>query len=182
MGFYSWLTADTKESISVAASERGARPVYLLQPEAAPILEEQYEGYGAFGNTSAYAWLARNNVPAEDLEGLGEPELYGIGVTLDLGKYYKDRATGAQFTVFHEMAPQVQKLYGLKLRHLAITYGVPLAEFGGKTPNDLIADGSWETIELPRPKRPIKLSFDANARYEALPRSESCPDQGYFYE
>lgn len=182
MGFYSWLTADTQESVSNSYSERGARPVYLLQPDAQPILEPEYEGYGTFGDTSAYAWLARQNLPTAELEGLSDSELYAIGVTLDMGKYYRDVATGQLLTVFHEIPQPVQRLYGLKLRHLGVNYAAPLAGFGGKSVNDLVAAKLWEEIALPRPKREIKLSFDVAASYAALPASQSCPDQGYFYE
>lgn len=62
MGFFSWMTCDTNESISNQFSARGARTVYLLQPEGKPPIEEEnYEGYGDFGGIDAYVWLATNN-------------------------------------------------------------------------------------------------------------------------
>ena len=71
MGFFSWNTADTNESIANIHSghPNADRTVYLLQPDGkAPIEETVYDGYGIFGNVDAYAWLAEMN-------GLGIPGL-----------------------------------------------------------------------------------------------------------
>ena len=69
MGFFSWLTADTNESIPNISTRQYAlnpRAVYLLQPSGKPsIVECEYEGYGVFGGVDAYAWLARMNKPEE---------------------------------------------------------------------------------------------------------------------
>jgi hypothetical protein len=64
--FYSWLTADTKESIGNIHSKnphtkQGA--IYLLQPEGVPIKEESYEGLGQFGHIHAATWLMIMNRP-----------------------------------------------------------------------------------------------------------------------
>jgi len=62
MGFFSWMTCDTNESISNQFSSRGAKTVYLLQPNGEPsIKEDNYEGYGDFGGVDAYVWLAEAN-------------------------------------------------------------------------------------------------------------------------
>lgn len=70
MGLFSWLTSDTNESIRVF----GPRPVYLLQPNGEPPLEQPvYEGYGVFGGVDAYEWLAdMNGVPRGDGERRGD--------------------------------------------------------------------------------------------------------------
>lgn len=50
MGFFSWLTADTKRSLSVFSN----RPSYLLQPNGKPpISTDTYDGFGNFGDTNA---------------------------------------------------------------------------------------------------------------------------------
>lgn len=68
MGFNSFLTADTRESIRNRYVE-GCRTVYMLQPGGEPaVKEEAYEGYGEFGGVDAYLWLARRNLPGEVLE------------------------------------------------------------------------------------------------------------------
>ena len=62
MGFFSWTTSDTEESISNKWSERGAKTVYLLQPNGEPaIKEENYDGYGVFGGVDVFDWLVDHN-------------------------------------------------------------------------------------------------------------------------
>lgn len=70
MGLFSWITADTQESIRVD----GPRTVYLLRPHGAEPLEQPvYEGYGVFGGVDAYDWLAdMNEVPASGGERRGD--------------------------------------------------------------------------------------------------------------
>lgn len=89
MGFFSWKTADTDETIWNAHSNHGAQTVYLLQPDGQPPLrEDSYDGYGVFGGVDAYAWLARQNLPAEQTEGRSDDDLRDDGITLffDQGK------------------------------------------------------------------------------------------------
>lgn len=70
MGFISFLTADTQESIrNIHTGEH--RCVYLLQPHGRPSIEEAgYEGYGVFGEVDAFVWLAMHNLPQIRLEQL----------------------------------------------------------------------------------------------------------------
>ena len=55
MGFFSWKTVDTNESISNSYSVRGALPVKVLVPNeftgeyGQELIEKHYEGYGVFG-------------------------------------------------------------------------------------------------------------------------------------
>jgi len=66
MGFFSWKTTDTKESIGNASSvndhSKKHGNVYLLQPNASAICEVSYDGYGVFGGVDAYLWLASKNL------------------------------------------------------------------------------------------------------------------------
>lgn len=69
MGFFSWKTADTGESIANvhAGHQNSWKTVYLLQPDGKPPIaaEGGYLGYGDFGDVDAYEWLAdANNIPA----------------------------------------------------------------------------------------------------------------------
>ena len=67
MGFFSFRTADTKESISSRYSQRGADTVYFLQPNGKPnVVESNYEGYGVFGRIDVFEWLAKMNGVGED--------------------------------------------------------------------------------------------------------------------
>ena len=47
MGVFSWITADTGQSITVWDVAR--LPVFMLDPAGAGIFEAGYEGYGRFG-------------------------------------------------------------------------------------------------------------------------------------
>jgi len=66
MGFFSWKTADTKESIGNISSAKSHTKkhgnVYLLQPTALAICEAGYDGYGVFGSVDAYFWVASKNI------------------------------------------------------------------------------------------------------------------------
>lgn len=77
MGFSSWKTADTNETIANVHSghPNSERAVYLLQPNGQkPIKERQYNGYCVFGGVNAFVWLARMNISPEDLNQLGVDE------------------------------------------------------------------------------------------------------------
>ncbi len=66
MGFFSWKTADTKESIGNISSVNSHREnhgnVYLLQPGSPALCEVGYIGYGIFGGVDAHYWLASKNI------------------------------------------------------------------------------------------------------------------------
>ena len=87
MGFYSWKTADSNESIANIHSDHpnASKPIYLLQPEGQkPIKESRYNGYCIFGGVHAFAWLAKMNIDPETLNqlGVGEDELRCLGIEL----------------------------------------------------------------------------------------------------
>ena len=48
MGFFSWKTSDTNESVSNRHSDRGALPVKVLLPDGTVIIDRDYGGYGEF--------------------------------------------------------------------------------------------------------------------------------------
>ena len=73
MGFFSWKTADTKESIPSCHSSRETFEVTLLAPDGRKWTEDYYEGYGVFGGKDVYELLA-------ELHG---QEGRGAGITLD---------------------------------------------------------------------------------------------------
>ncbi len=65
MGFFSWKTSDTKETIWNRHSSKGATPCKLLGPGRDPIICLDYNGYGDFGDdgdlVDYYAELDRMN-------------------------------------------------------------------------------------------------------------------------
>ena len=61
MGFFSWKTQDTNESISNRYSNRETQRVYMLDGDGHVWIEENYEGYGRFGGKDFYVLLAEMN-------------------------------------------------------------------------------------------------------------------------
>lgn len=90
MGFISWQTADTKESIANIYTGQ-CKPVYLLQPNGKPpIYEPEYKGYGVFGEKDAYVWLAENNLPQNVLCDFSEEALWDMGIDLYFDGHCED--------------------------------------------------------------------------------------------
>lgn len=67
MGFFSWKTSDTEESIWNSFTTK-CRPVYLYCPNGEIIEEKEYEGYVVFGGLDAYGLLAMWNREVEGAE------------------------------------------------------------------------------------------------------------------
>ena len=74
MGFFSWNTCDTGESIANAYSTRPTFPVHMITPDGRVFTEENYEGYGEFGGKDFHELLA-------ELNGLESDRLLGIDLT-----------------------------------------------------------------------------------------------------
>lgn len=82
MGFFSWKTSDTKESISNKHSVLGALPVYLVTPDNEKIFEPDYDGYGVFGGHDVFALLAKWNVPEKCTGNEARDRYAGIDLIL----------------------------------------------------------------------------------------------------
>jgi len=180
MGFFSWITCDTKKSIPAAASGREMKPVYLLQPNGLPpIKEECYEGSGVFGGKNAYEWLAEMNAGPLGVDVPGNPrDVFMLGVKLAHGRVLRDTATGSYWHIFDDGSLVVEGQF------FAGTYADIIPEFG-KSANDLVEEGRMERHsvgDIVGVPYPLKFSFDAATIYENFPASGNCPDQGYFYE
>lgn len=62
MGYFSWKTQDTNQSISNRDSVRGALPVYMVNPKTGEsYFEPDYDGYGRFGGKDYYELVAELN-------------------------------------------------------------------------------------------------------------------------
>jgi len=174
MGFFSWQTADTKQSIMNECTGK-ERTVYLLQPNGQkPIREDSYDGYGHFGGVDAYEWLAEQNLPKEKIaklkkEGGDALRVYAIERLAEFSRIWVWKKTGQTF--FRD------ELLDLKN---GINWAVPQERFGGKTANEMRDSGELIEKPAPKPKFPLKFSFKEHAVYEQLPASEDCPKQGYF--
>jgi hypothetical protein len=181
MGYFSWTTSDTKESIPVATSSDVTRTVFLLQPNGLPPIEEkQYAGFGDFGGIDAYIWLAKTNLNQKFLEGKTQDQIRNIGINIGITDFYYDISTGRNLCCNMHVEEEIRDLLGL----IGFSnYGEILQD--GKTPNDKIKNKEWAS----RPIRelmstdfhPLKFSFDKTADYESLEEAKECEDQGYFY-
>ena len=61
MGFSSFLTSDTQESIWNVYTNT-CRTVYMLQPNGlSPIRDDGYQGYLVFGGVDVFVWIAKIN-------------------------------------------------------------------------------------------------------------------------
>jgi hypothetical protein len=181
MGFFSWKTCDTNESIPAFASGRAGKPVYLLQPNGLPpIVEECYEGYGEFGGVDAYVWLAKANAPhwRIDLSGMDEEEIRRVGISLDVGTVMIDTEKKQIWSIFSDARAIVGGSF------FAGNYGEVIPELGD-TANNLASSGRFKSVyvkDIVDLAYPLKFSFDPKAVYEEHEASANCEHQGYFYE
>ena len=81
MGFFSWMTCDTGESIPSRYSDRDTFQVAMITPDGRAFREASYDGYGVFGGKDFYELLA-------ELNGL-EPDR-DLGIEL----CFKDNGSG----------------------------------------------------------------------------------------
>lgn len=61
MGFFSWNTCDTGESIANNCSDRATFEVHMITPDGRVFTEKDYEGYGIFGGKDFYDLLCELN-------------------------------------------------------------------------------------------------------------------------
>lgn len=182
MGFFSWNTCDTNESIANIHSGHvnSTKPVYLLQPNGKePLVEDYYEGYGDFGGIDAYVWIAENNLQKALLEKYKDDEdkLREFGLALEMGTYYEDINNGRKFG-FHytDLVDEIE--------HFGGTFDYVIPEYG-KSANELIKEGTFVKKSLREficdYNHPLKLSYNKDAKYEDFEGSTHCEYQGYFY-
>lgn len=159
MGFLSWTTGDTKESIpnQYVNHANSGMPIYLLQPNGREsICFSLNAGYGTFvecnewgaeRDINLFAWFALVNLPH-----IQKSNRSGLTAWL------KDE--GIDSTSF-----QIDRLDLEKDSQLLTSLGL-----------SIMYNKEFEFIY------PIKLSFNENAIYENCNSSELCKFQGYFYD
>ncbi len=180
MGFFSWKTADTNESIGNIYSVKPASTVYMLAPNGKPPYEEPaYEGYGKFANKDAHEFLLEMN--AEDLGidfyNLSHEERRLAGIALAVGNVYIHAETSERWHIFHDYR------HVLDANYFSGNFAEVVPELGD-TPNNLIERGVLLRRDIKDElgiRFPLKFSFNRKAVYEDLPASEDCPYQGFFF-
>ena len=70
MGFFSWETQDTNESIPNHYSDRSVFTVYMHDHLGNVWREDKYDGYGEFGGKDYYELLAEMNGLEDREEGI----------------------------------------------------------------------------------------------------------------
>ena len=182
MGFFSFKTCDTQESIANSYSSRKTKTVYMLQPNGlSSIVEPAYEGYGVFNGVDCYAWVCEMNSHCLQSElnfnRFDIEKRRGLGVMMALGSVYEDQETGKVWHIFTDGRDIIPGEF-----HKG-NYGTEF-EGSGMTVNQCVESGRLvekDIIEMIDLKYPLKFSFNPNARYEDYGPSENCPHQGYFY-
>lgn len=180
MGYFSWLTSDTEESIR----NNVEKDVYLLQPNGKlPIKETFYNGYGDFGGIDAYEWLVENNLSIELIQKINEinkdgkyldSELRLAGVYLN-GSFLLDTITSKEYSYNNFMA----KIFDM---NTFIDYESIIPEYNLSI-NQLISQETF--IKKPFSDKiggieyPLKFSFNKDAIYEQLEAAKDCPKQGF---
>ncbi|MDC5725617.1 hypothetical protein [Vibrio europaeus] len=181
MGFFSFKTADTKQSIFNTCTEK-CRPVYMFQPNNEdPIYEPAYEGYGVFGGVDAYTWLAKHNLPTTVTNSYDDDELRTLGIKLAFGL---DSFEYDNHLFIKENELDVLRQVNPALLEREFTQFQAFSDFiivNGEEirPNDLPSHLRTD-LQLAPVKYPLKFSFRKGKQYSDYPASESCPYQGYF--
>ena len=91
MGFFSWNTMDTDRSIPSQYSNRKTFRVQMMDNKGNVFTEDNYEGYGRFGDKDFYELLAEMNGFESDKTGDEyRDEARGFGINLA----FKDNPNG----------------------------------------------------------------------------------------
>ena len=176
MGFFSWITSDTKKSIANTHSRKKTFTVHMITENGMVFTEENYEGYGVFGGKDIYELIAEMN----KLKVNGDTR----DVAIDL--LYKTHLTNGERTYIQGSHKDAD----------FFNWGLPLKEEGGKTPNQLLEEGwkqvypngygDWNIaskngIKLPKLVQNLPNKEHWKQLWDLLPYPECCKDQGYFY-
>jgi hypothetical protein len=177
MGFFSWVTSDTKKSIANQYSLRSTFPVHMITEDGQIFTENNYDGYGVFGGKDIYVLAAEMNGykgdTDEETRNLFFDKIWVRGITKEGKKY-------------------------IHKEHFN-RYDEPLESEGGLNPNDLVEKHGWvsygnggefeewanQGLKMPKLVEHLPLSFSIQnwiVKWNELPYPESCRDQGFFYD
>jgi len=127
MGFFSWKTSDTNKSIPSEYSDRPTFTVHLITEDGQVFTENNYEGYGVFGDKDFYELIAELNnltpTKTEDLRSLGLELSFETHIKKGKKSYRQGRTKDCDF----------------------FSWETPLEQEGGKTPNQLVEEG-WKRV------------------------------------
>lgn len=173
MGFFSWITSDTKRSLPNVHSNRDTFKVHMVTRDGQVYTEEAYDGYGDFNGQDFYELVAHLNGLVDKDMDLQEKRTRGIncalGVAAITNKKVTYRAQGVDF--FHWSDEKIHD---------------------GKSANELCESGEFfrirfkdENAHIPKIVERLPECEPGSKEWEQwfdeLPKSEACPNQGFFY-
>ena len=174
MGFFSWLTSDTKKSIANQHSTKSTFPVHMITEDGQIFTENNYDGYGVFGGKDIHVLAAEMNgykgETDEETRNLFFDKIWVRGISKEGKKY-------------------------INKEHFN-RYDEPLESEGGLTPNELVEKHGWksfgnsgefedwanEGLKMPKLVERLPQTQDWITEWNELPYPESCRDQGFFYD
>lgn len=189
MGYFSFITSDTKRSIRAGSAFSG----YILTPHGAQEVN-YYDGYGRFGSNNAdnsaryidesgminiYQFLAHLNFSEPELSGLNDDDIYKLGVKLSPGcnQYLKSKDGRKAMCLTHITKPAAT-LLGFKTGDFLFPNYLSGVELDGvyATIMDHIEAGRLIYAEF-NPKVALKI-VENLADYDDVSPSQPCPYQG----
>ena len=157
MGFFSWITQDTKVSIpNVHSSQLPLAEVTMTDNKGNKWTETDYNGYGIFGTKDYYELVAEMNGRKTRDEGIRIA--LGIGGVMRLADHHIILGSDVHFFNWSEDI---------------------IAE--GKSANQLLQTDGWVMIKVKEPNAVFpNLNEDPNIDWvDSKPKD--CPYQGFFY-
>ena len=174
MGAFSWLTADTQESIPNVYSghKNVGKKVYLLLPNGDKIEEIEYKGYGEFGGQDAYEILAEQNFSHMDkFSTLNKEKKRILGIAIGAEDWLVKDGVVYVSPIETSIIPFLKAILLDETDIQVLPDDVNWDGFESKTISELGASHY----------KPLKFSFNPEAKYDELPASQDCPHQGHFY-
>jgi len=175
MGFFSFMTADTKKSITNVHSRRGALPVAVLIPKefgGGCIEERAYDGHGEFRGCDVYDLIAEWNFKHLEVSNLKKP----------LREEFEDGKEGQ--TDYEGELAQYELICSILADYQAGAKPCRMEkEYGGDWKREL---GIYLLMDENRTclKYDLKIVelFNRHLAYEEIEGvSKDADDQGYFY-
>ncbi|MUJ20327.1 hypothetical protein [Aliivibrio fischeri] len=184
MGFMSWETADTHQSIPNmhASHENANKAFYLLLPNNTSRKVSYYNGYGQMLGRSAYCFVMEFNFTAEQLSIMDDDDerLEMMGMMLLTGEYFETNE-GVKY-VYGENCTDLNALLGENM--ISVDYGWEKITINGVSTN---MEGHEELGNVKSKKLSsfikfhLKFSYSPDALYSELKASKICTKQGFFY-
>jgi len=181
MGFSSYKTSDTGESIANSYSSRPTFTVHMITEDGQVFTENEYEGYQDFGGKNTHVLIGElNGLTAEEGNGNSAEENLRLKV-LNL--------------IYETIITCGERSYSNKKDFF--NWETPLEAEGGKTPNQLVEMG-WKQeypygygnftacakagLKMPKFVETLPSKKNWKQEWDKLPYPEDCEAQGYFYD